>query len=683
MFARAAVLTGAVMVLAAAQDQPPRPTFHTEANYVRVDVFPTTKDGAPILDLTQQDFDVLESGTSQKIEQFEHVMIRAAAQETRVDPTTVREMRTMLENPRARVFVIFLDVGHVTIEGSHRMRQPLTDTLNRLIGQDDLVGVMTPDMSPTDIAFARKTTTIAGFLARHWTWGESQQAYKSDPVERMYEFCFPFGGTAAEMIERRRQKFTLDAFQDLAVFLRGVREERKAIIAVTDGFPVVGPNSNLMQPGPDEKPPSGPPVVVDPRTGKLSTKETNAMFASQADCWRDRMQLANWDGQYEFRRMLDVVNRANASFYPVNPRGLEVFDSPINAALPPSVDLARVRARTEMLRTLADNTDGVAVVNTNDLGDAMKRIVDDLSNYYLLGYYSTGKLDGRFHPISVRVKRPGVQVRARRGYLAATPADATALASAKAASASKTVESDSATAAAGHAVEAAIAPLAGYTRDLPLRLQIAAGWKPSDSASAALWVVGELGSAAAVGDSWNDGFDATVTLTTPADTTVGSGRLSVPRGVRAFRVAVTPSQPLTPGEYVLRVGARAGPASIPSRETARLIIPAAPESTGALFIRRGLATGNKDVPTADLRFRRSEQVRVEIPATSSDPLSARLLDRTGKPLAVPVAAAVRDDTDGSRWHTAQLALTPLAPGDYVIELSEGTQRLLAAFRIVP
>jgi hypothetical protein len=43
---------------------------------------------------------------------------------------------------------------------------------------------------------------------------------------------------------------------------------------------------------------------------------------------------------------------------------------------------------------------------------------------------------------------------------------------------------------------------------------------------------------------------------------------------------------------------------------------------------------------------------------------------------------VRNDTDGWRWHTAQLALTPLAPGDYVIELSEGTQRLLAAFRIV-
>jgi hypothetical protein len=473
------------------------------------------------------------------------------------------------------------------------------------------------------------------------------------------------------------------------VFLRGVREERKAIIAVTDGFVAVGPNPNLMQAGGNVAPPLPPPVTVDPRTGRLTAKDTvNPNAASQSDCWRDRIQLANWDGDAEFRRMLDVVNRANASFYPVNPRGLEVFDSPISAPVPLTADFARVRARTDMLLTLAENTDGVAVVNTNDLGGAMKRIVDDLSNYYLLGYYSTGKLDGRFHPINVRVKRSGVQIRARRGYLASTPADATALAAAKAASASKTVEVDPATAAAAHAVEAAIAPLAAYARDVPLRLQLAAGWKPGDkpgdnTVSAAVWVVGELGSVAIVGTSWDDGFDATVTLTTPADVTVGSGKITVPRGGRTFRVPVTSSSPLPAGEYVLRVGARAGPASIPSRMVAQLTIPQAPEATGALFLRRSASTANKEVPTADLRFRRNEQIKVEIPSLSSGPVTARLLDRTGKPLAVPVTAAVRDDADGSRWLTAQLALAPLAPGDYAIELASGDRRMISAFRVVP
>ena len=89
------------------------------------------------------------------------------------------------------------------------------------------------------------------------------------------------------------------------------------------------------------------------------------------------------------------------------------------------------------------------------------------------------------------------------------------------------------------------------------------------------------------------------------------------------------------------------------------------------------------MPTADLRFRRNEQLRVEIPVSATDPLTARLLDRTGKPLAVPVTAAMRDDADGSRWATAQLALAPLAPGDYAIELASGDNRMIAAFRVVP
>ena len=72
--------------IAAGQDQPPRPTFRTEANYVRVDVFPT-KGGAPVSDLTQADFEILEGGAPQKIEQFEHIAIQGAgSQDTRIEP---------------------------------------------------------------------------------------------------------------------------------------------------------------------------------------------------------------------------------------------------------------------------------------------------------------------------------------------------------------------------------------------------------------------------------------------------------------------------------------------------------------------------------------------------------------------------------------------------------------------
>ena len=66
----------------------------------------------------------------------------------------------MLADPNSRVFVLFLDAGHVEIAGSHNIRKPLVDMLNRMIGEDDLVGVMTPEMAATDVTFARRTATI-------------------------------------------------------------------------------------------------------------------------------------------------------------------------------------------------------------------------------------------------------------------------------------------------------------------------------------------------------------------------------------------------------------------------------------------------------------------------------------------------------------------------------------------
>ncbi|HYM25526.1 MAG TPA: VWA domain-containing protein [Vicinamibacterales bacterium] len=389
------------------------------------------------------------------------------------------------------------------------------------------------------------------------------------------------------------------------------------------------------------------------------------------------MLLANIDDPLEYRRLLDAANAANTSFYPIDPRGLAVFDSPISQPLPPQVDAAVLRTRGETLKTLAESTDGIAIMQ-NDLAAGLRRIVDDVSSYYLLGYYSTGKLDGRFHSIGVRVKRPGVQVRARRGYLAESPQSINAAAATAAATAAK-----SAAEAESHAMEGVLSPLAAFGREMPIRVQAATGWKPGGGA--AVWMVGELGSS----EEWKSGADADVTLTNSAGATLATAHATVPTGAigpRTFRVTLAPAEPLAPGEYAVRVRARGAASTMATNETAHVLVAAAPEATGAIFIRRGLATGNKEVATADLRFRRSEQLRVEVPAAAGG--TARLLDRTGKPLAVPVTAAVRDDADGSRWQTAQLALAPLAPGDYVIELSRAAApstvtRTLVAFRVVP
>lgn len=677
--------------------QPPQPTFRTEANYVRVDVYPTNKDGSPVTDLRQEDFEVVEGGAPQTIEQFERVLIQGnLPQEMRREPNSIEAGRQAAQNPRARVFVVFLDVNHVDVSGSHNIRLPLVNALNQLIGPEDVFAVMTPDMSAGGITFARRTLTLEGELSKYWTWGQRDRLIPKDVEEEQYKVCYPdvdpYRGIAAEMIERRREKQTLNALGDLVTYLRGVREERKAILTITDGWRLFGPDPSLMRQLNGEVP-TGPTVTVDPRTGRPTSKPTpnsRNVTNTGADpqiCERDRMALALLDDAQQFRNLLQEANRANASFYPIDPRGLVVFDEPIEKQVLPSIDAGRLRARLDSLRTIAENTDGLAIVDSNNLGAGMKRVVADLSSYYLLGYYSNGKLDGKFHPITVRVKRPGVQVRARRGYMAATPEALTSAGRGRGSVVPKpgepAFEAKAAADAEAAAVSAAIGPLAGYTREVPLRVQMAVGWKPADSASAALWVVGELGGVTDLGPQWAEGFDATATLTTPADVTVATGRVSPPRGARVFRIALTPSQPLAAGDYILRVGARAGPASIPSREVMRFAIPESPGAAGALFVRRGPSTANKETPTADLRFRRSESIRLEIPTTAAEAGAARLLDRTGKPLAIPVATVVRDDPDGSRWITAQLALAPLAPGDYVIEIASGERRLLSGFRIVP
>jgi VWFA-related protein len=689
--------------------QTPAPVFKSEANYVRVDVYPT-HDGQPVTDLTQADFEIVEDKAPQKIDAFEHVTIRGnQPQDTRREPNTVAESRAMVQEPRARVFVLFLDVNHVEIEGSHRIRQPLTTALERLIGPDDLVGVMTPEMSARDVTFARKTTTIEGLLSRYWTWGERDRLNAVDPLQEAYKACYPGGqpvdcgdgtvdddrGVADEMIVRRQEKQTLDALEDLVGYLRGLREERKAVIAISDGWLLYRPDPNLGRKLYCNIPKAG--VYIDPATGKMSTKPPNNIDGSNnADCERDRMNLANIDDSQQYRRLLDEANRANTSFYPVDPRGLAVFDTSIHpnttglpvpgstTVTPLSVDAAMLNARLTSLRTLAESTDGLAIVNSNNLDAGMQRIVADLSSYYLLGYYSTGKLDGKFHSISVRVKRPGVQVRARRGFLAAKAGDV-----ATTARVAPALDPEAAAAAEeAHAIASVLAPLAGFARDLPLRLLAAAGWRAS---RATVWLVAEAGR----GQDWMGGGEASAMLLDHAGATVATAQAAIDPGARSVRLTLAPSSEVPPGEYEIQLRVKGVGSAAATTDSTHVSIAASPGPTGALFMRRGPTTGNRDVPTADLRFHRSEHLTIEVPSASSEPVHARLLDRTGKPLkAIPVAGSTRADADGTRWNTAQLSLVPLGVGDYVIELTSGSGgpeagatagevRTLAAFRIVP
>jgi VWFA-related protein len=422
------------------QQQPP-PRFRAETNLVRVDAY-ATKDGVPVHDLTAADFEVFEDNSPQKIESFEHIVVQTGGpQEQRSEPTSVTAANALAADPRRRVFVIYLDHNHVEVEGSHAIRAPLIEFMQRVMSDDDLIAVMTPDMSPSEMTFSRRTRAIEDALTRNWAWGRRGRLLQvEDDRERLYAECFPPlplekypSALATALIMRRRERIVLDSLQDLIRHVGAIREGRTAVIAVTDGWVLFRPDESLTKrrtdpndPGRyvDPVPGMPPPVGVGPRGALTSRLPTDGRITDRTECEKDQMDLAMSDNDRRFKDLFGEANRANVSFYPIDPRGLVVFDTPINAALPLAADQAILLTRRETLETLALNTDGIALLNSNDLKAQLRRAADDLTSYYLMGYYSTNnKLDGRFRAIKVRSKRQGIEVRARPGYSAPTAAD--------------------------------------------------------------------------------------------------------------------------------------------------------------------------------------------------------------------------------------------------------------------
>ena len=404
-----ALLAAGVSMLAAQPQQPIR----VGTNFVRVDAYPT-RNGQIVDGLQAADFEVLEEGVEQKIETFEHVVALRGPQTARIEPNNQRDMMQALTNPRSRVFLVFLDGAFVDDQSARSINAPLVKFLTTQLGDDDLVGIMTPTMSAKEVTYGRKLDVLAGGLPTQWlTWGRKDR--ELDPVldkkEIQYTLCYPglTNDAPAKMIERSRERKTLESLQDAVRYLASVREERKAIVAVTEGWVLFREDPGLMEKRKDEAPLGVDKIRVGP-TGKLTLEDTKTSVnaLSPAACAGDRAYLAGIDNDKFLRDIIDDANRGNSTFYMIDPGGLKVKGADRNGAM----------------RTLAENTDGIAVLNINDLDKGFDRISNDMSSYYLLGYYASNTTpDGRFRSITVRVKQPGIQVRARKGYRAPSEND--------------------------------------------------------------------------------------------------------------------------------------------------------------------------------------------------------------------------------------------------------------------
>ena len=683
-----AVAAAAIAVAQAASPPPPPeqqpPRFRTEANFIRVDAYPT-HNGQPVLDLTAEDFEIQEDGKPQTIQSFEHVVVAPGGQQGQTsEPNTIEASRQRVANPRNRVFVLFLDTPHVSMEASRRAREPLIRMIDRILGPDDLIGIMTPRMAAADVVLARKTAVVADGLRNIWPWGE-RFTLQQDDREIAYETCYMARyqkGIASEMIARKRERATLNALNELVHYLRDLRDERKAIVTVSEGWLLYGPNPDLTRLRVDpiageSEPVPGPEPISVGRGGTLTTKNPNSPVgtSNKQQCDTDRQYLSQIDDQRYFRDILGEANRANATFYTVDPRGLPVFDTQLDTTPPPvDVEMKILSTRLDSLRVLAENTDGIAALNHNDLDTSLKRIVNDLSSYYLIGYRSTNaRLDGKFHTITVRVKRPGIDVRARKGYRSATEEEVAAARTAAAAPVP----------AAGAAVGSAMASLSRLRPETRFSMNAVPIPSPGTKAVSTIWVAGEL-PAGAAGRPWAQG--GTVALDVSAGTTAATAQVTLAAGERTFAVPVGLPTPIDSGTLEVRAMLRAGgPDGERVSDILRLDLDT---SIGQpMLFRRGLTTGNRLLPAASFQFSRTERVRLEFPAVNdSKTATGRLLDKAGEPLAIPVTIGERTDAQtGQRWVTADITLAPLSAGDYAVELTRGDaaaqQKIVTAIRV--
>jgi VWFA-related protein len=644
-----------------------QPTPRTATNYVRVDMY-ATRDGKLVDDLQASEVELLEDGVPQTIDAFEHVNAGVSG------------------SSRARVFVVFLDTYHTQIEGSSSMRLPLIKFLDRVIGADDTVAVMTPEMSAKEMTFGRKATVISNIMQGDWAWGRRGRSDRRDQKEALYDGCYPpvganSNGPAAEMKARRREKLTLDALDDLVAHLGGLREERKAILTVSEGWALFRANQNLAanQKGPDQG-------LVDRllrRPTKSKSEETGGpKEVNYVECEADRVALAGLDHSLRLRPLTEDANRSNISFYSIDPRGVVTTDTAADKSSGRR-DTANLASRQDSLRFIADNTDGLLIANSNNIDAPIARIVDDVSSYYLVGYSSSNtKLDGRLRSITVRVKRDGVKVRARRGYRGRTADELVS------GGAPGTGSADRASASA------TASPVAASNARAPFRIRTSTwlrdsaedGRRPSeDGRQGAFWIVGELDYQTRRQLAWTAGAEAEVVVLAADGTEVISRTVDLKADDGPFSIQVPETGSIATGEYAVRVRIRSqADDKTELTDTARVVLREGPSLGEAVMWRRGLSTGPRYLRTADPRFMRSDRLKLELATSSAAPATARLLDRNHSELSVPAQVSERADASGAfRWIVVDAMLAPFAAGDYTVEVTQGREKRLTEFKVVP
>jgi VWFA-related protein len=388
------VLAAALLVAS----QTAQPTFRSEINYVEVDVVVTDAQGNFVTGLTAADFEIADAGKPQTIETFHEINVpieradRLLYSETAIYP----DVATNAAVAEGRVYLIVLDDLHIAPMNVVHVRRRAREFVERYVGSNDLVAVLhTSGRGNVSQDFTSNRSLVLKAIGAFMGSGlqSAAQNKMEDAVQRAASEIADGDIRDRDMRERSvRARNMFMTVRNLAEYMASFQGRRKALLLFSEGMDLDGSAMGDAH------------VVQDVRT---------AMYEAIA-----------------------AATRANVHIYSVDAAGLDsaapgadVQGSAVAGAVPPAgtsaLDMMRERRNAQgTLRSVAEQTGGYAIVNTNNFTDGYTRVMRDSSTYYLLGFYPTTNRDGKFHKLTVRTKRPGLQVRARAGYHAAKPGTA-------------------------------------------------------------------------------------------------------------------------------------------------------------------------------------------------------------------------------------------------------------------
>ena len=398
-------------------------------------------------------------------------------------------------------------------------------------------------------------------------------------------------------IRRVRAQVTFSALAALTMKLGGMREGRKSIIFVSQG----------------------PPTYLGARDGNL---------------------------QDEMRTIVEAANRGNVAIYPFDPTGL-------------SMEM-RVGDRGTLYQ-LAAETGGRAIINTNNFAGGLERIFVDNTAYYVLGYTPTRtEDDGKYHKITVKVKRSGTRVLARQGYFAPSSKELAAAAEASAKTLEPRVAGALGTLAQRQPGKRPVDVWVGMAKGAEGRTKVVVAWDPVESGTSARAA----------------GLEVTVT-TAPSVKLVPLATPSTPGTGKPSRVAAVFEVP--PGPFTMKYTAKAGDKSTIDTWTQSLAAPdwgVAPLaiSTPRFFLAqsiselRAIRASSDPPPSAVRQFSRSDRVLVAVDFYTLRPgdtplVQAHVLTRDGRELTeLPVPALA----DGAVLF--ELPVGSLGQGTYILRI---------------